>query len=270
MYPSKLFIGASASLLLAVNAHATTLQFDWSGVVHSTTDVLGNVFDNGAGNNTGVGTRISGHITWTDPQWNIGEHNGAALYDLDLDGNNAYHVAELDPFVSTFTLGNETFTSEMNLGSYYSINLSDLESGASKDLYGMSIRNSGYYQVGPVSNGLSDHVSMSSHLGLGIENLLGGDLINGTGVLQSIDWMAHAGDPTFASGFVSVNSSYWEGGDDRRNTGTQTAILKQASAAFAVTSFRVSQVPEPGTLSLFALGLLGLAIGRARASMRRA
>ena len=268
MYPGKLFIGASASLLLAVNAHATTLQFDWSGVVHSTTDVLGNVFDNGAGNNTGVGTGISGQITWTDPFWNIGEHNGAALYDLDLDGNNSYHAAELDPFVSTFTLGNQTFTSEMNLGSYYSINLSDLESGANRDSYGMSIRNSGYYQVGPVLNGLSDHVSMSSHLSLGIANLLGGNLINGTGVLQNIDWMAQINDPTFASGFVSVSSSFWEGGTDRRGTGTQTAILKEASAAFAVTSFQVRTVPEPGTLTLFALGLLGLAFGRARSAIR--
>jgi hypothetical protein len=262
----QIFVGLVISLVVSARANATVLQIEWTGLIYATNDVVGNVFDNGAGDNTGVGAVIGGSITWTDPRWNFGERNGVGFYDQDLNGNHSYHAAERDPFVSIFDLGGETYSSEMNFGSYHSIAMTDTESGSNRDSYSMWIRNAGYYQVGPAINGVSDHVELESYVRIFLEDPIGGQLINGTSVTQEIDWVANVSGSAFGRGTVNVHSYYWENGTDFRYSGTRTATIEDATASFVLTSFRATTVPEPSISLLLAGGLLGMAFVRRRHS----
>ena len=256
---------ACFALLISASAQATIYQISWSGLTYETTDSVGNVYDNGVGSNTGVGTEVRGDFFWTDPYFNRGTHGAVALYDLDFNGSTSYHVAERDQFVSNFVLGNEQFTSELNLGAYYSILLTDGESGVSPtDSYSFWSYNTGYYQVGPEIGMLSDHVEVRTNLYFGIENLMGGTLIKGLDPVQLIDWTYSPDDPTTAFGSASVQSRYWEDGTSQRGTGTPGVFLQQASARFMLTSFKATAVPEPSTVCLLSIGLLAVALTRRR------
>jgi hypothetical protein len=256
----KLLLRGLMTLFVAGSANATVMQIEWSGLIYATSDAVGNVFDNGQGANTGVGLSISGTTSWTDARFH-GVHNGMGMFELFLDSPISYHASELDPFVTVYKMGNEIVSTEMNHGSHNTVLMGDKESGARGDSFSLWGYNSGWYQVGPEINGVSDHVYVRTSLFLGIDQPAGGSLINGTSANQPITWpSAMSSDPQ--TGYVSIHSSYWEGGTERLLTGTQRQTLKQASASFVLTSFKATTVPEPSTLGLLTLGLVGVALVR--------
>jgi len=106
-----------------------------------------------------------------------------------------------------------------------------------------------------ITNGISDFTSTTSLWETSNSNDLGADVLGTIGGSSAIVVQESVGRSAYLGGLYSANSGY---GTTGMRLGVEDQLLEQAVA----WSAGVQSVPEPSTLAIFALGMIGLASRR--------
>jgi hypothetical protein len=258
--PGTASIALVSALFWASPANATVMRVEFTGIFTSTTDATGTVFHNGTAANSGAGTLISGYSLWDLSLGGIFDLPSpeSAYFDRDYEG--CYCDPDSMPLRTWLTIGGVEYAPNLNMGTYAYANILN---SPSQDAWGESFRSAGHYQLEPEVGGVADYLSVYRRFGIQMTDPTAVTL-NSDDFSQPIDW--DIGPHGYGTGFFLFENQIWTDGTSQRYSGTAGAFLTNATGTFAVTSLRVSQVPEPDTLALILAGglLLGFARRRAR------
>jgi len=235
----------TASALFAAPASAVMIRVDFSGTLTETTDTTGAVFNNGTGVNSGAGTVISGYALWDlSKPGLLGPDGSGTMNAYDFDQNGCYCDPANDAIRTWITVGGVEYAPDLNMGTY---NRALLLDRPDRDLWSQNLTSSGHNALTPEVNGTFDYLSVERRFGFRMEDP-SGQTLSGVDFNQPFDWVA--GAQGFGLGSFSFVSQSFSNGTRERFSGTPGSYLVNATGAFSLDSLRVSQVPEPGTLTL--------------------
>ena len=253
-------IALASTLLWTAQASATVMKIEFTGIFSSTTDATGTMFGNGTGANSGAGTSISGYALWDLSRPGIfGPYAGGTANLMEWDKNGCYCDPAADPIRTWLTIGGVEYSPDLNLGTRNTVNVANKPD---QDSWSQSMFSSGHNPLEPEANGVFDYLSVDRKFTLGFTDPSGLTL-NDVDFSQPFEWMP--GSNGSGMGSFNFQNQLWTDGTSERYSGTPGEYLLNASGSFVLTSLRASQVPEPGTLALFAAAGLMFVVVRRRA-----